>query len=255
MPARPRPRSRARLLASSLALLVPTALLTWSAPGAAGDEAAEVPPSVSVRSVGGQKIRLEALPQVVQFGGQVADPDHASAAVTATVRPVRVGRRVQLQVRSGDAWELVATRRQDARGRAQFAAPGVVDGEAVSYRVRAIAYGGLRARTSYAGEHRPLARADVDRRVLRDRARPAVEHARPRARDRQPPVVLQGRPARRQRGGGALRLSVVEDPEPRARCRITRTRRDLRAATPTASTATSARRASSPSGTASRPHG
>lgn len=224
MPARPRPRShprpRARLLVSSLALLVPTALLTWPAPGAAGDEAAEVPPSVSVRSVGGQKIRLEALPQVVQFGGQVADPDHASAAVTATVRPVRVGRRVQLQVWSGDVWAPVATRRQDARGRAQFAVPGAVDGEAVSYRVKAMAFGGLRARTSTpVSTARWLEPTWTDEfsgtELGREWSTRGREHGMGNRRS-----CSKGDPRAVSVGGGAVRLSVVADPDATTRCRI-----------------------------------
>jgi beta-glucanase (GH16 family) len=207
----------------TLALLVPAALLTWSAPGAAGDEPAqteEVPPSVSVRAVGGQKIRLEALPQVVQFGRQVAGPDQASAALAATVRPLRVGRRVQLQVRRDAGWEALATKRQDVRGRAQFAAAAAVDGEPLTYRVRAMAFGGLRARTSTpVSTARWLEPTWTDEfsgtELGREWSTRGREHGMGNRRS-----CSKGDPRAVSVGGGAVRLSVVKDPDATTRCRI-----------------------------------
>ena len=109
------------LLCAATALLLPASLLAWAQPGSAtGSTSAEqvvsdeVPAHVSVRATRHQRIRLEALPQVVQQGPTVASADAARAAVVATLRPVRPGRRVQLQVQEGESWRAVASRRQDA---------------------------------------------------------------------------------------------------------------------------------------------
>ncbi|WP_374455422.1 glycoside hydrolase family 16 protein [Nocardioides sp.] len=209
-----------RLLVSTLALLVPTTLLTWSAPVATADDGEVVAPHVSVRVVGGQRIRLEALPQVVQFGGQVADPDHASAAITATIRPVRVGRRVQLQVREGDVWRQVGTRRQDARGRAEFAATAAVDGEALAYRVKAMAFRGLRSRTSApVSTARWLEATWTDEfsgtELARQWSSRSPEHGQSNRRS-----CSRGDRRAVSVGGGAVRLSVLVDPDATTRCRI-----------------------------------
>ena len=50
------------------------------------------------------------------------------------------------------------------------------------------------------GQHRPLARRDVDRRVRRLAPRPGVEPPWPGVRPREPPLVREGRPERGQRG-------------------------------------------------------
>ena len=105
-------------------------------PASASDDVDAPPASVSVRIKATQRVRLEALPQIVQQGGQVAGSDAARAAITATIRPVRVGRRVQLQVRQDLTWQPVATARQNRKGRAQFAAPASAGGDALTYRVK-----------------------------------------------------------------------------------------------------------------------
>ena len=95
---------------AATALLLPAALLAGAQPGSASGSAPavgtaasdDVPADVSVRASGHQRIRLEALPQVVQPGGAVASPSAARSAVVATLRPVRPGRRVQLQVQEGE---------------------------------------------------------------------------------------------------------------------------------------------------------
>src|SRR4030095_6296105 len=108
-----------------------------SEPGSATDSVDTPATNVSVVVTASQRVRLEALPQVVQHGSQVASADAAQAAVTATLPPGGGGRRVQLQVRRGETWEVVATRRQDGRGRAQFATAASVDGDPLTYRVKA----------------------------------------------------------------------------------------------------------------------
>lgn len=141
--------SARRLLARcTLALLLPVSLIVGSESTSANDEVDTPAASVSVRATAAQRIRLEALPQIVQQGGRVADAGAARSALTATIRPVRAGRRIQLQVRQGLAWVLVTTVRQDGKGRAQFAAAATADGHPLTYRVRALAVQDLRTLTS-----------------------------------------------------------------------------------------------------------
>ena len=108
------PVRRAATLAL-LALLLPVGLAGWSAPtsAASSDESATptdaLPTNVSVHVTARQRVRLEALPQIVQYGAGVAGSDAAKAAITATMRPVRVGRPVRLQVQDGPSWLDVAT--------------------------------------------------------------------------------------------------------------------------------------------------
>jgi beta-glucanase (GH16 family) len=135
------------LVSSALALLLPALLLAGSQTGSATDVVGATP-STSVHTTATQRVRLEALPQIVQQGGRVASPDAAKAAITATIKPVEVGRKVTLQVQRDFYWETLATVRQDAKGRAQFAAPATVDGRPQVYRVRAAHFGGLDAITS-----------------------------------------------------------------------------------------------------------
>jgi beta-glucanase (GH16 family) len=222
---------RSLLLRAATALLLPASLLAWSGTAsgevtASAEAAEEAPASVSVRATRHQRIRLEALPQVVQPGGRVASPDAARAAVTATLRPVRPGRRVQLQVREEHGadqpvtWRAVAVKRQDRHGRAQFAAAASQDGQALTYRVKAMASGRtgplksapvstarwLRATWTdeFSGSH-------LDP-VWSHRGREYV-HASRRS-------CAKGDPSAVSVGGGAVRLRVIKDPDATRRCRI-----------------------------------
>jgi beta-glucanase (GH16 family) len=134
--------------ASALSLLVPASLLLVAGPGSAYETSGELVAGTSVRTTVTQTARLVALPQIVQHGGRVASPDDAKAAFTATIEPIAVGRSVSLQLRRGSSWQTVATASQDRNGRAQFAARASVDGQALTYRVRALSFGGLPAITS-----------------------------------------------------------------------------------------------------------
>ena len=216
--------SRRLLAVSTLLLLVPASLLVQSDVGSATEPsqtaAAATTTSVSVRVTPHQRIRLEVLPQIVQHGGKVASPDRALAAITATVRPVRAGRRVQLQVRSNLSWEAVATTRQNRRGLAQFAWPASADGHPLTYRVRAMASGSLRGLTSRtvssARWQQPtwtdeFSGSDLDP-VWNHRGRDYVGSNRR--------SCSKGDPSAVQVDGGAVRLSVIKDPDATTRCMI-----------------------------------
>ena len=213
--------SARRLIATgALALLVPVSLLVEAVPSSADDTSDTSPASVSVRIMPTQRVTLEALPQIVQQGGQVASPDAARTAITATIRPVRVGRQVRLQVQEGESWLVVATARQNRKGRAQFAAAASLDGHPLTYRVKVMAAGDLRKFTSY-----PVSTArwqdptfsdeftgsDLDP-VWNHRGREHWSTSRRTCSKGDPSAVLVSE--------GAVRLSVIKDPEATTRCKV-----------------------------------
>ena len=135
--------ARRALAVSALSLLVPASLVLVTATGSASETSGEPAASTSARRNVTQTVHLVALPQIVQPGGRVASPEDAKAAFTATIEPIAVGRKVRLQVRRGSSWQTVATVSQDRNGRAQFAARASVNGQALTYRVRAASFRGL----------------------------------------------------------------------------------------------------------------
>jgi beta-glucanase (GH16 family) len=161
-----------------------------------------------------------AAPNTDHPGGNAARPDEAKAALVATLRPVRVGRRVRLQAQQGSSWAVVGTAKQDGRGRVHFASGASIDGHAATYRVRALAAPGLRALTSH-----PVSTARWSEATWTDefsgshldsvwshRGREYV-HTNRRS-------CSKGDPRAVRVGGGVVRLSVVKDPDATTRCRI-----------------------------------
>lgn len=213
--------ARRIVTAGTIALLVPVALLSSPSRSSADETTVEpVVGSTSVHATSRQRVRVQALPQIVQPGRQVAGPDEASAAVVATIRPVRPGRRVWLQVQDGSAWQSVARTRQDARGRAQFAAAARVDGHAATYRVRAFAAGRLPALTSAPVSTARWLEATWTEEFSGTELRPVWDH---RGRDYahgSRRSCAKGDQRAASVGGGALRLSVIADPDATRRCRI-----------------------------------
>ncbi|MCF6379253.1 glycoside hydrolase family 16 protein [Nocardioides KLBMP 9356] len=215
----------ARRLSAVLALALSASLVGWSTPTSADEPSASVaadgPTNVSVHVTSRQRVRLEALPQIVQHGAGVASADAAKAALTATMKPVRIGRPVQLQVRDGEAWLPVTTARQDARGRVQVAAvaesPG---GEPLTYRIRARRWGGLAAVASLPVSterwQEPTWTDEFSGTQLREawnhRGRDYV-HSNRRS-------CSKGDPRAVRVADGALRLSVIRDPDATGTCRI-----------------------------------
>ncbi|MDR7255141.1 beta-glucanase (GH16 family) [Nocardioides sp. BE266] len=212
--------ARRILTLGTISLLVPLALLSTPSAGSADDTGEPVVPSESAHSAHGQRIRVQALPQIVQQGREVAGPDDASTAVVATIKPVRPGRRVWLQVQHGDTWASVARTRQDRRGRAEFAAAARVDGRAATYRVRAFAAGRLPALTSDPVSTARWLDATFTDEFSGTELRPVWNH---RGRDYahgSRRSCTKGDPRAVRVGGGALRLSVLEDPDATKRCRV-----------------------------------
>jgi beta-glucanase (GH16 family) len=233
MPARrpaflPARRPSRVLLGAATALLLSASPLVGAQPGAAVGSAPasnqvaadEVPAHVSVRASGHQRIRLEALPQVVQPGGAVAGADAARAAVVATLRPVRPGRRVQLQVQEGEGWRAVASKRQDGRGRVQFAAAAGVDGTSLTYRVRAMASSSTNPFTSAPVSTARWLDATWTDEFHGSHLAPVWNHRGQEYAHGSRRSCAKGDPSAVSVGGGAVRLSVVVDPDATKRCRI-----------------------------------
>ncbi len=223
-------RSARRLLArSAVALLVPASLLAAPSAGSADDTTdapnPDAPPSVSVHRAPGQRVRLEALPRIVQHGGQVAGADAARAAVVATIRPVRTGRTVDLQVQRGEAWETVVVGRQNRRGRAQFAWPSEEGGDpltfrVVAHRVKAPGSPALPDLTSL-----PVSTARWQDPTWTDEfsgteLAPVWGHRGGAYARTSRRTCSKGDPSAVRVAGGAVRLSVMEDPAATTRCRI-----------------------------------
>jgi beta-glucanase (GH16 family) len=210
---------RRTLARTALALMVPTSLLLAVGDGTATESTADTPASASVRSSAGQRVRLEALPQIVQQGALVASPNAAKAAITATIKPVAVGRKVRLQVLRGASWETIATTRQDGKGRAQFAARATSLGAPLTYRVRAAAFDGLAAVTS---ESVSTARWQTPTWTdeFSGSALSSSWHHRGQSFD---PESLRrcsrGDPKAVRVGGGAVRLSVMRDRSRTDKCK------------------------------------
>ena len=222
--------ARRLVTGGALALLLPVSLLAGSEPSSATDDVAAPAPNVSVHKEFSQRVRLEALPQIVQHGGQVAASDAARTALTATIRPVRVGRRVQLQVRLGQGPSGRPSRRpgRTARGRAQFAAAASPDGGPVTYRVRAMATRGLPALVSLpVSTARWLDATFTDDFTGSDLA-PVWNHRGREHWSTSRRTCSKGDPRASRVGGGAVRLSVILDPDATEQVQGPRSRRKPR---------------------------
>lgn len=214
--------SRHLAVRASLALLAPLVLLVVPHPAGASDDTAapEVPPSTSLRVLPHQRVRLEALPQLVQPGRAVADAGFARSAFVATARPARPGRRVQLQVLRDGVWSVVATRRQDRQGRVELSATVPVGGDPATYRARVMATRGLRAFSGL-----PVSTARWQRPTWGDEfggtsLGPYWNHRGEELVSASRRSCSKGDPSAVRVGGGTVRLSVVLDPDATSRCRI-----------------------------------
>ena len=247
--------SSRRLACSTLAIIVPASLLVRSQPSTAIGHC---------RGARGRTYRCGSRP-ISGYGWRRCRRSSSRAGGRQSRRgkgshhghhPAGAGgRQVQLQVQQGETWEAVAIARQDARGRAEFAAPASRGRTALTYRVRAMASDGLRAVTS-----NPVSTARWLDPTWTDEfsgshLRRGVEPPRPGLREARAAARAPRATRARSRSAGVPYGSASSrTPTRRPACRI-RGRDATPAGTPTASTATSARRARSPSGTASRRRG
>jgi beta-glucanase (GH16 family) len=139
---------RRALTGSLVALLMPASLLMVSATISADAAEAPINTASARKAMAKSKATLVAMPQIVQQGKKPASSGSAKAALTATVKPAKVGRPVALQVQKGKKWKTVSKTKLTKKGRAEFGAPISKSGQALNYRVTAAAFKGAKAVTS-----------------------------------------------------------------------------------------------------------
>jgi beta-glucanase (GH16 family) len=210
--------SARRVLAGSVtALLLPASLLLTVETGSASDSAAR-PASTSVTKKASQKISLEVLPQIVQQGKRTASPDKAKAGVTATIKPVKVGRKVVLEQLNGSSWKKVGTAKQEKSGRAHFSAVVSKGGAAVTYRVTAMKFKGLKKVTSKTADTSQWLAPTFTDEFSGSTLSPVWSM---RGQDYEPTSkrkCSKGDPKAVKVTGGALRLSVIKDRAKKGKC-------------------------------------
>ena len=117
--------ARRVLAGSAVALLLPASLLLTIETGSATDSAA-TPASTSVTKKASQKIsRWRCSRRSSSRASAPPAPTRPRRAVTATIKPVKVGRKVVLEQLDGTSWKKVGTAKQEKSGRANFSAAGL----------------------------------------------------------------------------------------------------------------------------------
>ena len=213
--------SARRVLAGSVAaLLLPASLLLTVETGSATDSAA-TPATSSVTKKAGQKISVEVLPQIVQQGKRTASADSAKAAVTATIKPVKVGRKVVLERLDGTSWKKVGTAKQEKSGDANFKAAVSSGGAAVTYRVTAQKFKGLKAVSSSSADTTqwltPTFSDEFSGSTLSQVWGMRGQKYEPQSKRK----CSKGSPKAVKVGGGTLRLSVIKDKSAKGKCKAT----------------------------------
>ena len=210
--------SARRVLAGSVAaLLLPASLLLNTETGSATDSVADAA-STSVSKLAGQKISVEVLPQIVQQGGGTASADSAKAAVTATLRPIKVGRKVFLEQLQGSSWKKVATAKQDKAGRAEFAALVSKSGLPLEYRVTADKYKGIKSITSQSASTERWLTPSFSDEFAGSSLSPMWSMRGQYYEPTSKRVCSKGDPKAVKVTGGTLRLSVIKDRSRKGKC-------------------------------------
>ena len=210
--------SARRVLAGSVAaLLLPASLLLTTETGSATDSEARTS-STSVTKKASQKVSLEVLPQIVQQGRGAASADSAKAGVTATIKPVKVGRKVVLEQLDGTSWKKVGTAKQEKSGRAYFSALVSRSGLPLTYRVTAQKYKGLKSVTSDTADTSQWLTPTFTDEFAGSTLDPIWSM---RGQDYEPSSkrkCSKGSPQAVKVGSGALRLSVIKDRSKKGKC-------------------------------------
>ncbi|NPC43348.1 family 16 glycosylhydrolase [Nocardioides sp. zg-1230] len=211
--------SARRVLVGALALLMPASLLLISETGSAAGPATTSPASSSLREATRSRASLQVMPQIVQHGRRTASPDAARVAITATIKPRRARRPVQLQVKTGSRWKNVGRARTDGRGRAEFSARAMRRGKAITYRVRSGSYKGHRRVVSRPRStnrwQTPLFTETFSGRSLA----PQWSHRGQSYEKESLRRCSKGSPKAVKVSGGKVRLSVIEDRSRPGKCK------------------------------------
>jgi beta-glucanase (GH16 family) len=211
--------ARRVLAGSAAALLLPASLLLTVETGSATDTSARPASTASVAKKAGQKISLEVLPQIVQQGKGTASADSAKAAVTATIKPVEVGRKVVLERLVGSSWKKVSTAKQEKSGDANFRAAVSSGGAAVTYRATAQKFKGLKKISSSSADTArwltPTFSDEFSGNTLSSMwGMRGQKYDAPSKRK-----CSKGDPKAVKVGGGTLRLSVIKDKSAKGKCK------------------------------------
>ena len=211
--------ARRVLAGSAAALLLPASLLLTVETGSATDTAARPASTTSVAKKAGQKISLEVLPQIVQQGKGTASADSAKAAVTATIKPVEVGRKVVLERLDGSSWKKVSTAKQEKSGDANFRAAVSSGGAAVTYRATAQKFKGLKKISSSSADTTrwltPTFSDEFSGNTLSSMWGMRGQKYEPQSKRK----CSKGDPKAAKVSGGALRLSVIKDKSAKGKCK------------------------------------
>ena len=208
---------RRAIAGGALALLMPASLLlTVDTSAAVGSG---VQPSVVTAKRVASRVKIRVLPPIVHQGGRTARADAARVAIETTVKPRRAGRQVRLQVKRGSGWKNVGRARLDRRGKAVFSARAARRGKAETYRVKARPHQGARRAVSRPRTtQRWLEPTWTDEFSGRSLG-PAWSH---RGQTYEPVSLRRcskGSPRAVKVRGGAVRLSVIKDPNRKGKCK------------------------------------
>jgi beta-glucanase (GH16 family) len=212
--------ARRVLAGSAVALLLPASLLLTVETGSATDSAA-LPASTSVTKKASQKISLEVLPQIVQQGKRTASADSAKGAVTATIKPVKVGRKVVLERLVGTSWKKVGTAKQEKSGRANFNAAVSSGGAALTYRVTAQKFKGLKKVSSTSADTTQWLTPTFTDEFSGSTLSPVWNMRGEDYEAQSKRKCSKGSPKAVKVGSGALRLSVIKDKSAKGKCKAT----------------------------------
>jgi hypothetical protein len=180
-------------------------------PAGAGPARHDRPPAAAADRAPRAEISL--LPPISQPGREVAPSRRAETVVAARFAPVRKGRPVVLTRRERGAWQPVARAVLDGRGLAEFSAPTLRRGRKVTYRVTALPYRGLSRHSTARVVSTAWSRPGFVDEFTGSALGSAWEH---RVQIHNPwggRACSKGSPSAVAVADGALRLSVLADPE------------------------------------------
>jgi hypothetical protein len=205
------------LMSGALTVVLSTALAAALTVGS--------PPEASVDSEGlrlaatTQVARLRMHPQIAQPGSAVTSPTYAKSSMSAEFRPIRKGRKVVLQQKRGTRWVNLKYGAENAKGIVDFVAPYRYKGKIAKYRTSALKSGRLAKVTSAVAYSNKWGGADftdqfsgttLNASYWSDRVEGDANGHNAAAKR----SCAKASPAARRVANGALRLSVMRDPNP-----------------------------------------
>ena len=213
--------ARRVLTGSALALILPASLLLNTETGSAtdSDSAARAASTSVTTKKAGQKISLEVLPQIVQPGKRAASANAAKGSAIATIKPVKVGRKVVLEQQRGSSWKKVGTARQEKSGKAYFKAAVSKGGLPLTYRVTAQKQGSLKAVKSKTVDTSRWVTPTFTDEFSGSTLNPVWGMRGQNYEPLSKRVCSKGDPSAVKVTGGALRLSVIKDRSRSDKCK------------------------------------